>query len=65
MARSRLPGEGRAAAGDGPRRPRAVRSGYSNGPVMANFRAYGLDGVLQKPFDTNELVELVKSTIRG
>jgi len=32
-----------------------VSSGYSNDPVMANFKSYGFKGVVTKPFDTDQL----------
>lgn len=32
-----------------------VASGYSNDPVMANFRDYGFSGVVSKPFRVNKL----------
>ena len=32
-----------------------VASGYSNDPVMANFRDYGFSGVVSKPFGVNKL----------
>jgi len=32
-----------------------VSSGYSNDPVIANFRQYGFSGVVPKPFNSEEL----------
>ena len=32
-----------------------VTSGYSNDPVMANFKDYGFSGVIPKPYDVEEL----------
>jgi two-component system, cell cycle sensor histidine kinase and response regulator CckA len=34
-----------------------VSSGYSDDPVMADFRRYGFDGVIAKPFRADELRE--------
>ncbi len=42
-----------------------VCSGYSNSPIMANFRENGFEGVLQKPFTVNDLASLVKSLTSG
>jgi len=36
-----------------------VFSGYSNDPILTNFREYGFDGVLKKPFSTDELMQLI------
>ncbi len=33
-----------------------VSSGYSNDPVVANFRQYGFSGVINKPFDAETLM---------
>jgi DNA-binding NarL/FixJ family response regulator len=32
-----------------------VSSGYSQNPVMANYRAYGFHGVLPKPYSADQL----------
>lgn len=40
-----------------------VSSGYSNDPVMANFRKYGFTGVVSKPYEIKELVNAVNSII--
>ncbi|MCX7726701.1 MAG: response regulator, partial [Chitinispirillaceae bacterium] len=37
-----------------------VFSGYSNDPILANYKEYGFDGVLRKPFTTDELMELIR-----
>ncbi len=39
----------------------AVVSGYSNDPVMADFRSYGFRAMLAKPFRMSELVHTVAS----
>lgn len=36
-----------------------VMSGYSNDPIMANYREYGLDACLQKPFTVEQVRELL------
>jgi len=36
-----------------------VSSGYSNDPVMAEYRQYGFSGVVSKPFDTEQLSRIL------
>ncbi len=40
-----------------------ITSGYTNNPVMANFRKYGFKGVLVKPFGIHELDEILQKVI--
>ena len=40
-----------------------VSSGYSNDPVMANYREYGFRGAIQKPYRTEELGEVLKKIL--
>jgi PAS domain S-box-containing protein len=40
-----------------------VSSGYSNDPVVANFRKYGFSGVVPKPFDAEGLARELKRLI--
>ncbi|MCD6430483.1 MAG: response regulator [Deltaproteobacteria bacterium] len=40
-----------------------VSSGYSNDPVMANFGEYGFLGAMVKPFQMQELVEIISKII--
>jgi PAS domain S-box-containing protein len=42
-----------------------VCSGYSNDPVMANFRDYGFSGVLTKPFSLQNLDDQLRRVIGG
>ena len=42
-----------------------VSSGYSNDPVMAEYRKYGFAGVVAKPYRVRELGEVVHRIIRG
>lgn len=40
-----------------------VSSGYSDDPVMADFRRYGFSGVITKPFKINELSGLLQKIL--
>ena len=40
-----------------------VTSGYSNGPVMSDYRSYGFDGMLSKPFNTDDLFESLQDVL--
>jgi PAS domain S-box-containing protein len=40
-----------------------VSSGYSNDPIMANYRHYGFVGVLAKPYKLNDLRETLRNII--
>ena len=42
-----------------------VSSGYSNDPVMADFQAYGFQGVASKPFDTERLSRVLHEITTG
>ena len=36
-----------------------VSSGYANDPVMEDFRGFGFDGIVTKPFDLEQLSEVL------
>lgn len=42
-----------------------VSSGYSNDPVMADFKKYGFCGVLSKPYNTNKLGIAVQQALKA
>ena len=42
-----------------------VSSGYSNDPVMAEFREYGFRGFIAKPYKIQELSEVLHRLIMG
>ncbi|MGA2152383.1 MAG: ATP-binding protein, partial [Geobacteraceae bacterium] len=42
-----------------------VSTGYSNDPVMAEFRKYGFRGALSKPYKLQEFSEVLSSVIAG
>jgi len=41
-----------------------VSSGYSSDPVLANYRAHGLCGIVPKPYQADELINAVNSVMR-
>ncbi|MBS4025858.1 MAG: PAS domain S-box protein [Clostridia bacterium] len=41
-----------------------VASGYFEDPVMANFREYGFNGVVKKPFSIEELGKVINEVLR-
>ncbi len=41
-----------------------VSSGYSNAPVMANFKKYGFSGVITKPYNIIELSKILHGVIQ-
>jgi CheY-like chemotaxis protein len=42
-----------------------VSSGYSSDPVLANYRAYGFCGMVAKPYKVDDLVQVLRSVLRG
>ncbi len=40
-----------------------VSSGYSNDPIMANFKDYGFTDVIKKPFKAKDLCKILKNII--
>jgi signal transduction histidine kinase/CheY-like chemotaxis protein len=43
--------------------PAIVASGYSKDPVLANFRDYGFQAIVQKPFALNQLTETIQQLL--
>jgi len=41
-----------------------VSSGYSNDPIMANYKKYGFTGVVSKPYHMKELKKVLEEVIR-
>jgi CheY-like chemotaxis protein len=41
-----------------------VASGYSNDPILANYREYGFAGMIAKPFDADQLVHTLSRVIQ-
>ncbi len=37
-----------------------VMSGYSNAPILSNYREYGFRGVVVKPFTANEIIKVMR-----
>ena len=42
-----------------------VSSGYSNDPVMSDYRKYGFNGVVAKPYKIEELTKVVKKVMEN
>jgi PAS domain S-box-containing protein len=42
-----------------------VFSGYFNDPIFSNFKEYGFDGVLSKPFSIDEFMKTITSVLHG
>jgi PAS domain S-box-containing protein len=40
-----------------------VSSGYSNDPVLSDYRKYGFSGYLVKPYETHHLVSLIRKVL--
>ncbi len=42
-----------------------VSSGYSNDPIMADYKKFGFEGVVCKPYTVNELSETIQQVMMG
>jgi DNA-binding NarL/FixJ family response regulator len=42
-----------------------VSSGYSNDPIMADFRKHGFSGIVTKPFRVKDLSDVMHRVIKG
>jgi DNA-binding NarL/FixJ family response regulator len=42
-----------------------VSSGYSNDPIMANYRGYGFSGVVPKPYKIKELSKVLYEVVKN
>ena len=42
-----------------------VSSGYSNDPLMSNFREYGFEGYLPKPYNESDLINVLAQVLRN
>jgi CheY-like chemotaxis protein len=42
-----------------------VSSGYSNDPILAEFREYGFKGVIIKPYRLTELSQILQNVLTG
>jgi PAS domain S-box-containing protein len=42
-----------------------VSSGYSNDPIMADYRAYGFSGVISKPYMASDLRKILEEVLKG
>jgi DNA-binding NarL/FixJ family response regulator len=41
-----------------------VSSGYSNDPVMANYRAHGFRGVMPKPYTIEDMAQALTKVLK-
>src|SRR5210317_1278096 len=41
-----------------------VSSGYSNDPIMSNFRDYGFQGVVKKPYRIQDMSDVLRAVIK-
>ena len=39
-------------------------SGYSNDPIFTNFKEYGFNGVLSKPFSIEEFMQTISQVLK-
>ncbi|QEM68214.1 response regulator [Geobacter sp. FeAm09] len=42
-----------------------VSSGYSNDPIMSDYRTYGFTGAIAKPYRIDELAEMLRASLPG
>lgn len=42
-----------------------VCSGYSNDPVLANYRRYGFAGIVEKPYKPDDLLQAIRDVLLG
>ncbi len=42
-----------------------VTSGYSNDPVMSDYKKHGFSGVITKPFRIEELLQTLREVMKG
>lgn len=40
-------------------------TGYTNEPILANYKEYGFDAILPKPYTFNELIKVLSSLINN
>jgi two-component system, cell cycle sensor histidine kinase and response regulator CckA len=41
-----------------------VSSGYSNDPIMSNYREYGFSGVITKPYNVDQLKSEIARVVK-
>ena len=42
-----------------------VSSGYSTDPIMGDYKKYGFCGVIVKPYNANEVSDMIAKVMRG